>query len=57
MKAPVEPPRLLADPDLAAGLARAGRRHIVDNFSYDVMLEVTARLYLELIQRTKDGTR
>jgi len=41
--------RLLGDPSLAAHLARAGRAHIEENFSYDAMVSGTLNLYRRLL--------
>jgi alpha-maltose-1-phosphate synthase len=41
--------RLLADPDLAARMGRAGRRRAVEQFSWSAIAAETAALYAELV--------
>lgn len=43
--------RLLEDPQLAATLARAGRQHVEENFSFDRLLSNVSELYSELLGR------
>lgn len=48
---------LLENPDLAAGLGRAGRRHIADHFSMEQMVRKTERFYRNLLERRQDRSR
>lgn len=43
--------RLLRNPDLAAQLGAAGRREVVDHFSFEQMIERTDALYSELLEQ------
>ena len=45
---------LLRDPELAARMGRAGRRRVLDRFSWKVIAERTVALYQALIQASND---
>jgi glycosyltransferase involved in cell wall biosynthesis len=49
--------RLLAQPDLAADLADAGRRRVAARFGVERLVAETAALYRQLLVRSRAGRR
>jgi starch synthase len=49
--------QLVADPELAARLGAAGRRRVIEHFSWTAIAERTAQLYTRVVQRSRTPGR